>query len=70
MHVTARFSEPTVQMPKLLNMNVGDSMSISVSDGVELLVEGTEIFEGDIGEVAGQSAINLTKRIEQLENEI
>ena len=70
LHVTARLSEPTVQMPKLLNMNVGDTMSISVSDGVELLVEGTEIFEGDIGEVAGQSAINLTKRIEQLENEI
>ena len=45
-------------------------MSISVSDGVELLVEGTEIFEGEIGEVAGQSAINLTKRIEQLENGI
>ena len=57
-------------MPKLLNMNVGDTMPISVSDGVELLVEGTEIFEGDIGEVAGQSAINLTKRIEQIENEI
>jgi flagellar motor switch protein FliM len=70
LHVTARLSEPTVQMPKLLNMNVGDTMSISVSDGVELLVEGTEIFEGEIGEVAGQSAINLTKRIEQLENEI
>ena len=51
-------------------MNVGDTMPISVSDGVELLVEGTEIFEGDIGEVAGQSAINLTKRIEQIENEI
>ena len=57
-------------MPKLLNMNVGDTMPISFSDGVELLVEGTEIFEGDIGEVAGQSAINLTKRIEQIENEI
>ena len=70
LHVTARLSEPTVQMPKLLNMNVGDTMPISVSDGVELLVEGTEIFEGDIGEVAGQSAINLTKRIEQIENEI
>ena len=28
-------------MPKLLNMNVGDTMPISVNEGVELLVEGT-----------------------------
>ena len=45
-------------------------MPIAVMDGVELLVEGNEIFQGEIGEVAGQSAINLTKRIEQIENEI
>ena len=51
-------------------MNVGDTMPISVSEGVELLVEGNRLFQGEIGEVAGQSAINLTKRIEQIENEI
>ena len=70
LHVTARLSEPTVQMPKLLKMNVGDTMPISVMDGVEILVEGNEIFQGEIGEVAGQSAVNLTKRIEQIKNEI
>ena len=69
LHVTARLSEPTVQMPKLLNMNVGDTMPISVNEGVELLVEGTEIFEGEIGEIAGQSAVNLTKRIEKIQDE-
>ena len=57
-------------MPKLLKMNVGDTMPISVMDGVEILVEGNEIFQGEIGEVAGQSAVNLTKRIEQIKNEI
>ena len=69
LHVTARLSEPTVQMPKLLNTNVGDTMPISVSEGIELLVEGTEIFEGEIGEIAGQSAVNLTKRIEKIQDE-
>ena len=69
LHVTARLSEPTVQMPKLLNMNVGDTMPISVNEGVELLVEGTEIFEGEIGEIAGQSAVNLTKRVEKIQDE-
>ena len=69
LHVTARLSEPTVQMPKLLNMNVGDTMPISVNEGVELLVEGTEIFEGEIGEIAGQSAVNLIKRVEKIQDE-
>ena len=55
-------------MPKLLNMNVGDTMPISVNEGVELLVEGIEIFEGEIGEIAGQSAVNLTKRIEKIQD--
>ena len=68
LHVTARLSEPTVQMPKLLNMNVGDTMPISVNEGVELLVEGTEIFEGEIGEIAGQSAVNLIKRVEKIQD--
>jgi len=56
-------SEPIVPMTKLLHMNVGDMLPIPVQDGIKLLVEGNEIFMGDIGEVAGQSAVNLTKRL-------
>ena len=63
LHTTAMLSEPIVPMTKLLHMNVGDMLPIPVQDGVKLLVEGNEIFMGDIGEIAGQSAVNLTKRL-------
>ena len=69
LHVTARLSEPTVGMSKLLNMNVGDTLPIPVQSGINVMVEDTEIFLGEIGEVAGQSAINLTKRIDQINPE-
>ena len=65
LHVTARLSEPTVHMSKLLHMNVGDTLPIPVQDGIDVLVEGNQLFLGDIGEVAGQSAINLTQRLDQ-----
>ncbi len=69
LNVTARFSEPTVPMAKLLHMNVGDTVPMPVQDSISILVEGNELFHGEIGEVAGQSAINLTKRLEQNKSE-
>ena len=44
-------------------------MPFSVNEGIELLVEGIEIFEGEIGEIAGQSEVNLTKRVEKIQDE-
>ncbi len=69
LNVTARLSEPTVPMAKLLHMNVGDTVPMPVQDSISILVEGNELFHGEIGEVAGQSAINLTKRLEQNKSE-
>jgi len=36
---------------------------IQVNEGIELRVEDNPIFLADIGEVSGQAAVSLTKRI-------
>ena len=62
-------SEP-VKISKFLEKNGVDYFAVAyVNEGIELLVEGTEIFEGEIGEIAGQSAVNLTKRVEKIQDE-
>ena len=66
LHVTAKLSEPTVSMNNLLRLSKGDVYPISIGEGVEIRVEDKPMFLGEIGEVGGQSAINLNKRITNL----
>ena len=53
----------TVSMNNLLKLNEGDVFPIPIGDGVQVRVEDKAMFLGEIGEVGGQSAINLNKRI-------
>jgi len=66
LHVTARLSEPTVSMNNLLRLNEGDIFPIPIGEGVQIRIEDKAMFLGEIGEVGGQSAINLNKRITNL----
>ncbi len=61
--ITARLSEPTVPMSKLIRLQEGEIFPIQIGEGVEVRVEDKPIFIGEMGEVSGQSAINLSKRI-------
>ena len=63
LNVTAFLGKPVMSMGQLIRLQTGDVVSIQVTDGIELRVENNPIFLADIGEVSGQAAVNLTKRI-------
>lgn len=63
LNVTALLGEPVMSMGQLIRLQTGDVVPIQVNDGIELRVEDNPIFLADIGEVSGQAAVSLTKRI-------
>ena len=50
-------------MSKLLRLRAGDTMNINVEDTVDFLVQEQKYFLAEMGEVKGNAAISLTKRI-------
>ena len=60
--LTARLSEPTVSMNKLIRLKAGDVFPIDIGEGVEILIEKLPFYRGELGEVGGQAAISLTER--------
>ena len=63
LNVTAFLGKPVMSMGQLIRLQTGDVVSIQVNEGIELRVEDNPIFLADIGEVSGQAAVSLTKRI-------
>jgi len=63
LNVTAFLGQPVMSMGQLIRLQAGDVVPIQVNDGIELRVEHNPIFLADIGEVSGQAAVSLTKRI-------
>jgi len=61
--ISARLSKPIVSMSKLINVKPGEVIPIQIGEGVEIRVEDKPIFLGEMGEVSGQSAVNLNKRL-------
>ena len=61
--VKAKLSEPKLSMKTLINLKQGDVFPIHIGEGVEILMDDELLFRGEIGEVSGQAAINLTSRI-------
>ncbi|HBW84385.1 MAG TPA: flagellar motor switch protein FliM [Gammaproteobacteria bacterium] len=62
LNLTARLSEPTVSMNKLIHLKEGDVFPIEIGEGVEILIEKLPFYNGELGEVGGQAAISLTDR--------
>ena len=63
LHVTALLGEPLVSMGRLIRLQSGDVVSVNVQDGIRVCVEGTPIFVAEMGEVSGQAAVSLLKRL-------
>ena len=63
LNVTAFLGRPVMSMGQLIRLQTGDVVPIQVNEGIELRVEDNPIFLADIGEVSGQAAVSLTKRI-------
>ncbi|MBM3611423.1 MAG: flagellar motor switch protein FliM [Alphaproteobacteria bacterium] len=63
--VTARLAQPTVSMRSLIQMQQGHVFPIQIVGKIDVMVEGRPIFEADLGEMNGQAALNLRKRIKK-----
>ena len=63
LNVTALLGEPAMSMGQLIRLQTGDVVPIQVQEGVEVRVEDNPIFIADIGEVSGQAAISISRRI-------
>ena len=63
LNATAFLGQPVMSMGQLIRLQTGDVVPIHLNDGIELRVEDNPIFLADIGEVSGQAAVSLTKRI-------
>ena len=50
-------------LSKLLRLNVGNTLEIPISDKIDVYVEEIKMFNGDLGEYKGNSAVNVKKRI-------
>ena len=61
--VNATLSQPIVNLSKLLRLNVGNTIEIPISDKIDVYVEDIKMFNGDLGEYKGNSAVNVKKRI-------
>ena len=63
LEVTARLSQPVVSMYKLINMQIGDTFPMTIGEGVEIRIEDEDAFLGELGEVGGNAAVNLSSRL-------
>ena len=64
--IKAKLSEPKLAMKTLINLKQGDVFPIQIGEGVEILMDEELLFRGEIGEVSGQAAINLTSRVSKI----
>jgi len=63
LRIESKLAEPVVSMSKLLRLKSGDTMNINVEDTVDFYVEDQKYFKAEMGEVRGNAAVNLTKRL-------
>ncbi|CUH68484.1 Flagellar motor switch protein FliM [Thalassovita gelatinovora] len=61
--LTAILAEPSVSLGRIGNVVPGEVVPVQMTPAPRLLVEGRPIFDADLGESAGKSALNLTRRI-------
>ncbi|MAY91032.1 MAG: flagellar motor switch protein FliM [Rickettsiales bacterium] len=63
LRVHSKLSEPEVSMSKLLRLKKDDVLNINVDETVDFFVEDQKYFTAEMGELKGNAAINLKKRI-------
>ena len=52
-----------MSMGQLIRLKTGDVVPIQINEGIEVRVEDNAIFLAEIGEVSGQVAVSLSRRI-------
>ncbi|MAJ02351.1 MAG: flagellar motor switch protein FliM [Rickettsiales bacterium] len=67
--VTSKLSEPDISMSKLLRFKKDDVININVEETVDFFVEDQLYFTAEMGEVKGNAAVNLKKRMTKFKQE-
>lgn len=65
LQVSARLCEPDIPLRQLTQLKEGDVVPAAMTDTVQILVDGRPMFEATPGEVAGKSALSVTRRLGQ-----
>lgn len=60
--ITARLAEPEIPLRHLTQLKEGDVLPVTLTDTVQILIDGTPMFEATPGELAGKSALSITRR--------
>ena len=63
LNISALLGEPVMSVGNMTRLKSGDVVPIRIHDGVTIKIEDKPFFTGEIGEVAGKSAISLQKRM-------
>lgn len=63
LNVSVRLCQPSVSISRLTELGDGDVLPVTLTGGVDVLVEGHPIFEAQPGERAGHAAVSLTRRL-------
>ena len=51
-------------LSNLIHIKPGDVLPVQLAESVDIRLEENPFFEGEMGDVAGQLAVNLTKRLD------
>ena len=63
LRVHSKLSEPNVSMSKLLRLKKDDVIKINVEETVDFYIEDQRYYSAEMGEVKGNAAVSLKKRI-------
>lgn len=65
LEVSALLTEPEISLRQMLQLRSGDVVPVSLSESVELLVDGQSLFVAQAGNLGGLSAVRITSRTKQ-----
>lgn len=57
--ITARLCEPEIPLRQLMQLRAGDVVPVTLSETVDVLVEGQKLYTGQAGNLNGQSALRI-----------
>ena len=63
LNLSALLGQPVMSVGNMTRLKTGDVVPMVVNEGVTVKIEDKPFFTGEIGEVAGKSAISLKKRM-------
>ena len=63
LNISALLGEPVMSVGNMTRLKSGDVVPIRVNEGITVKIEDRPFFTGEMGEVAGKSAISLQRRL-------